>query len=104
MFGACADGGWWLCDFPLLRKTYQEFRLSGFPGVTPRITEYAQGTDARTSLGPHFQRPGRTVLENSLLDVPPPAEVLGADGGLGDFQRVFYSGKSRSHPKYPTPL
>ncbi|KAF9456672.1 S-adenosyl-L-methionine-dependent methyltransferase [Collybia nuda] len=83
---------------------YSEFRLTGYPSVTPRITQYAQGTDPKTSLGPHFQRPGRTILENLLLDVPAPTEVpgvsvSGSEGGLGDFQRVFYSGAH--HPDLP---
>jgi hypothetical protein len=57
------------------------------------ITEYAQGNDFQTSLGPHFQRPGRTILERHLVDVPEPSSILGDDGGLEKLHRVFFCGK-----------
>ncbi|PFH46909.1 hypothetical protein AMATHDRAFT_68792 [Amanita thiersii Skay4041] len=87
---------------------YSEFRLSSHLGLSPLITSYAQGSDPRTSLGPHFQRPGRTILENHLLQVPDPSAVLlptstSASGsspdscGLGDLERAFFAG-----PHLPT--
>jgi hypothetical protein len=54
------------------------------------ITAYAQGTDPITSLGPHFERPGRTRLENLLRDVPDPAGIF--PGEFSDFQRIYYTG------------
>lgn len=77
-------------------------RLSSYPSLSESITQYAQGTDPVTSLGPHFERPGRTVLENHLLDVPLPSDVLSPSSspsildptgcGLGDVERVFFAG------------
>lgn len=78
-------------------------RLSSYPSLSGLITQYAQGTDRTTSLGPHFERPGRTVLENHLLDVPLPSDILPASSssrsildptgcGLGDVERVFFAG------------
>ncbi len=64
---------------------YSEFRLPAYPSLTPLITDYAQGTDPATSLGPHWQRPGRTILENHLLDVPEPS--------WGKTDRVFFTGR-----------
>ncbi|PBK83430.1 hypothetical protein ARMGADRAFT_944961 [Armillaria gallica] len=72
---------------------YAEFRLPAYPSLTPPITDYAQGTDPATSLGPHWQRPGRTISENHLLDVPEPS--------WGKTDQVFFT---RSHyPDLPSP-
>jgi len=71
--------------------TYAELRLKDFPSTSPMITAYAQGTDPMTSLGPHFQRPGRTILENLFRDIPDPRETLAGDG-FADFQRVYFTG------------
>ncbi|KIL60337.1 hypothetical protein M378DRAFT_168221 [Amanita muscaria Koide BX008] len=81
---------------------YSEFALSSYPSLSPLITQYAQGTDPKTSLGPHFERPGRTILENHLLDVPLPSSVLPPSTspshsdptgcGLGDVERAFFTG------------
>ncbi|KAF9531475.1 S-adenosyl-L-methionine-dependent methyltransferase [Crepidotus variabilis] len=68
---------------------YTEFRLTKHPALIPLITEYAQGSDPSTSVGPHFQRPGRTILERYLVDVPEPSTVL-KDATLSDIDRVFF--------------
>ncbi|KAK0192066.1 S-adenosyl-L-methionine-dependent methyltransferase [Armillaria mellea] len=73
---------------------YSEFRLPAYPSLTPLITDYAQGTDPSTSLGPHWQRPGRSILENHLLDVPEPS--------WGKTDRVFFTGSH--YPDLPSPL
>ncbi|KAK0204216.1 S-adenosyl-L-methionine-dependent methyltransferase [Desarmillaria ectypa] len=73
---------------------YSEFRLPAYPSLTPLITDYAQGTDPTTSLGPHWQRPGRSILENHLLDVPEPS--------WGKTDRVFFTGSY--YPDLPSPL
>jgi len=70
---------------------YAEFRLSNYPALTPLITEYAQGSNFHTSLGPHFQRPGRTILERHLVDVPEPSSILKGDG-LERLHRAFFCG------------
>ncbi|KAF5372351.1 hypothetical protein D9615_009267 [Tricholomella constricta] len=82
--------------------TYAEMRLSEYPFVTPLITAYAQGKDLATSLGPYFERPGRTVLENMLTDVPDPSQmesVMIHRGGLAHFERRYFSG-----PHFPAHL
>lgn len=77
--------------------------MSAYPSLSGSITEYAQGTDPSSSLGPHFERPGRTILERHLLDVPHPSTILPSSSsspsiadptgcGLGDVERVFFAG------------
>ena len=73
-------------------KVYAEFQLSNHPTLTPLITAYAQGTNVHTSLGPHFQRPGRTILERHLIDVPDPSSILKVDG-LEELHRAFFCGE-----------
>ncbi|KAF9449848.1 S-adenosyl-L-methionine-dependent methyltransferase [Macrolepiota fuliginosa MF-IS2] len=70
---------------------YSEFRLPEYLSVTPIITAYAQGGDPLTSLGPHFERPGRTILENHLLDVPSPDRVQQTTR-LSNEERVYFAG------------
>ena len=72
---------------------YGEFRLTHYPSLTPLITAYAQGPDLHTSVGAHFQRPGRTILERLLVDVPEPVTVL-KDEALGKMERVYFCGGS----------
>jgi len=80
-------------------QVYSEFRLPQYPSVTPLITKYAQGTDSYTSLGPHWERPGRTVLERHLLDVPSPEKVLGKGGKLAHEERCYFAG-NLYHPTH----
>ncbi|KAG6896706.1 hypothetical protein C0992_006590 [Termitomyces sp. T32_za158] len=83
-------------------STYGEMRLPEYPSTTPLITAYAQGKDLLTSLGPYFERPGRTILENMLTDVPDPTLLEGVvkvRGGLSHFERRYYAGTY-----YPTHL
>ncbi|KAJ3731321.1 S-adenosyl-L-methionine-dependent methyltransferase [Lentinula guzmanii] len=73
--------------------TYSEFRLPKYPSLTPLITHYLQGKDPLTSLGPYWERPGRTILERHLVDVPEPKQVLGIDSEImTDTFRVYFSG------------
>ncbi|TFK65915.1 hypothetical protein BDN72DRAFT_844961 [Pluteus cervinus] len=69
---------------------YSEFRLPEYPTLTPLITAYAQGTDPVTSVGSYFQRPGRTILENLLRDVPHPKSIV--QDQFVDFRRVYFTG------------
>ncbi|KAJ7890480.1 hypothetical protein B0H14DRAFT_2432726 [Mycena olivaceomarginata] len=73
---------------------YSEFRLPQYPHLTPLITEYAQGTDPATSLGPHWE-PGRRILNNHLLDIDAPPT------GWDDLTRVFFTGEH--YPDLPQP-
>ncbi|KAG6906881.1 hypothetical protein DXG01_011502 [Tephrocybe rancida] len=82
--------------------TYGEMRLPEYPTTTPLITAYAQGKDAVTSLGPYFERPGRTILEDMLTAVPDPTlmkHVVDVRGGLSHFERRYFAGLH-----YPTHL
>nr|GAT45722.1 S-adenosyl-L-methionine-dependent methyltransferase [Mycena chlorophos] len=69
---------------------YSDFRLPEYPQLTPIIAEYMQGTDPKTSLGPHWE-PGRKILINHLLDIAPPSQ------GWDSLERVFFTGEY-----YPT--
>ena len=73
-------------------QVYTEFRLTHFPTLTPLIAKYAQGSDPVTSVGPYFQRPGRTILERYLVDVPEPSAILGGDTSL-QMHRVYFCGQ-----------
>ncbi|KAG5339841.1 hypothetical protein C0989_003350 [Termitomyces sp. Mn162] len=76
-------------------STYGEMRLPEYPSTASLITAYAQGKDRLTSLGPYFERPGRTILENMLTDVPDPTlmeSVIKVRGGLSHFERRYYAG------------
>ncbi|KAF8327641.1 S-adenosyl-L-methionine-dependent methyltransferase, partial [Amanita rubescens] len=75
---------------------YSEIRLSAYPSLSEVL-------DPSSSLGPHFERPGRTILERHLLDVPHPSTILPSSSssssiadptgcGLGDVERVFFAG------------
>ncbi|KAF8154457.1 S-adenosyl-L-methionine-dependent methyltransferase [Crassisporium funariophilum] len=68
---------------------YTEIRLTDHPGLTPLITQFFQGQDPVTSIGPHFSRPGRTILERYLVDVPDPSKIL-KDGALEPLHRTFF--------------
>lgn len=60
------------------------------------ITAFAQGKgkdhDPVNSLGSYFERPGRTILENHLLDVPSCESVLGESTTLIE-DRVYFAGE-----------
>lgn len=76
-----------------LVQVYSEFRLPNYPSLTHLITEYAQGTNPETSLGPHWQRPGRTILERHLVDIPEPQQILNQQGTFGSsLHRLFFTG------------
>ncbi|EDR09851.1 uncharacterized protein LACBIDRAFT_318092 [Laccaria bicolor S238N-H82] len=77
---------------------YAEFRLPAYPSLTPLITSYHQGSDSRSSVGMYFQRPGRTILERMLVDIPDPAAVLGGKSELGDVQRMYFFGTDSPPP------
>ncbi|EIW75436.1 S-adenosyl-L-methionine-dependent methyltransferase [Coniophora puteana RWD-64-598 SS2] len=78
---------------------YSEFRVSRHPSLTPLINQYAQGTDKLNSVGPYWQQPGRSILENHLLDIPEPNTIV--PGGFSDFERVFFTGSH--YPDLPSP-
>ena len=71
-------------------QVYSDFRLSRFPSLTPLINDYAEGKDPATSLGPHWQYPGHTVLEDHLVDVPKATDVM--PDSYTDWQHTFFTG------------
>ncbi|KAF9499638.1 S-adenosyl-L-methionine-dependent methyltransferase [Pleurotus eryngii] len=79
---------------------YSEFRFSRHPFLAPLITDYAQGKDPENSLGPYWQQPGRHILEDHLLAVPEPADILGA-GVFAKLQRIYFTGDH--YPLLPDP-
>ncbi|KDQ53965.1 hypothetical protein JAAARDRAFT_136509 [Jaapia argillacea MUCL 33604] len=79
---------------------YSEFRLTSYPSLTPLITAYAQGTDLKSSLGPYWQQPGRSILANHLLDIPKATDVV--PDKFTDWQHIFFTGSH--YPDLPNPL
>lgn len=96
------SAAFWVCPTHVLRtcrqvhhdyeQIYSEFRVAGQPLLTPLIKEYAQGSDPENSLGPHWQQPGRSILDNHLVQVPSATSVL--PDKFSDFERVFFTGAS----------
>ncbi|KIP09388.1 hypothetical protein PHLGIDRAFT_116482 [Phlebiopsis gigantea 11061_1 CR5-6] len=78
---------------------YSEFRLSYHPSATTLIHAYSQGSDPENSLGPYWERPGRTILDEHLVAIPDPEAVV--PGQFMDFQRLYFSGEH--HPMLPSP-
>jgi len=81
---------------------YSEFRLPRYPSLTPTITSYFQGNNPAESMGPYWQQPGRSILENLLLDIPSATDVL--PDQFTDFQRVFYTSPYHLHVPSPLPV
>ncbi|KAI0700292.1 S-adenosyl-L-methionine-dependent methyltransferase [Cytidiella melzeri] len=69
---------------------YSEFRLTGYPSATKLINQYSQGSDPANSLGPHWERPGRTIVDEHLVAIPDPETVV--PGAFCDFERVYFTG------------
>ena len=66
--------------------------MTRYPSATPLINAYAQGPDPQTSLGPHWERPGRTIVDEHLVAIPEPERVV--PGAFCDFERVYFTGVS----------
>lgn len=77
------------------KQGYSEFRLTRYPSATPLIREYSQGNDPLNSLGPHWERPGRTIVDDHLVAVPDPNTVV--PDAFTDFERVYFTGEIK-HP------
>ena len=73
-----------------IAQGYSEFRLTRYPSATPLINNYAQGSDPAESLGPHWERPGRTIVDEHLTAIPDPETIV--PGAFQDFTRVFFTG------------
>ncbi|KAG2122202.1 hypothetical protein BD769DRAFT_1746830 [Suillus cothurnatus] len=64
---------------------YSEFRFTRYPSLTQKIKTYSQGVDPLHSVGPYWQQPGRSILENHLVKVPDGNEVVSS--AFSDFER-----------------
>ncbi|EKM53186.1 uncharacterized protein PHACADRAFT_259362 [Phanerochaete carnosa HHB-10118-sp] len=78
---------------------YSEFRLPRYPSATYLIHEYSRGTDPEKSLGPHWEQPGRSILDDHLVGVPDPGSVV--PDKFQDFERIYFTGNY--HPHFPSP-
>lgn len=56
------------------------------------INNYSQGSNPAESLGPHWERPGRTIVDGHLLAIPEPDTVV--PDAFQDFERLFFTGSS----------
>ncbi|KEP54033.1 putative S-adenosylmethionine-dependent methyltransferase [Rhizoctonia solani 123E] len=65
---------------------YAELRFGGRPDLDPLISEYSHSDE---SLGPHWQQPGRSILEGYLQKVPVPTC---APWDPTSIRRVYYVG------------
>lgn len=63
------------------------------------ITAYSQGTDPATSLGPHWEQPGRRIVDNHLLEIPSASTVI--PDAFHSEERVYFAGDH--HPQLPSP-
>jgi len=78
---------------------YSQLRLSRYPTLTPLIDSYSQGSDPLNSLGPYWQEPGRSVLDNHFLDIPSANEA--GPNAFHSERRVYFTGDY--HPSLPSP-
>ncbi|KAL5505011.1 TMT1 [Sanghuangporus vaninii] len=81
---------------------YSEMRLTRYPSLTPLIDAYTHGTDRATSLGPHWQQPGRSIVENLLRDIPNPNPIT--QGQFHSERRIYFSGSHFPDISYPRPV
>ncbi|CAE6415610.1 unnamed protein product [Rhizoctonia solani] len=65
---------------------YAELRFGGRPALDPLIWEYSHG---EKSLGPHWQQPGRSILEGYLQKVPVPTS---SPWDPTSIRRIYYVG------------
>lgn len=81
---------------------YSEFRLSNYAGATPLIQQYSQGSDPVNSIGPYWEQPGRSIVDNHLQDIPDPSSVV--SGAFEDFERVYFTGSHHAGLPSPRPV
>ncbi|KAH7890649.1 S-adenosyl-L-methionine-dependent methyltransferase [Phlebopus sp. FC_14] len=81
---------------------YSEFRLPRYPSLSPIITHYHKGTDPLTSVGPYWEQPGRSILDNHLVAIPDARGVV--PGVFKDFTRSYFTGVHYPHLPSPRPI
>ncbi|GAB1520779.1 trans-aconitate methyltransferase 1 [Rhizoctonia solani] len=65
---------------------YAELRFGGRPALDPLIHDYSHG---EKSLGPHWQQPGRSILEGYLQKIPLPTS---SPWDPSSIRRIYYVG------------
>ncbi|KAG9309712.1 S-adenosyl-L-methionine-dependent methyltransferase [Chiua virens] len=78
---------------------YSELRLPKYPSLTPSLSHFFQGTDPRTSIGPYWQQPGRSILDGHLVAIPDANDVV--PGSFSDVTRGYFTGAY--YPDLPSP-
>ncbi|KAG2072150.1 S-adenosyl-L-methionine-dependent methyltransferase [Suillus decipiens] len=78
---------------------YSKFRFTRYPSLTQKIDAYVSGNDPLNSVGPYWEQPSRSILDNHLVEVPEGNEVV--PGAFSDFERVFFTGDH--YPSLPSP-
>ncbi|KAF8532367.1 S-adenosyl-L-methionine-dependent methyltransferase [Gautieria morchelliformis] len=78
---------------------YSQFRIAGYPGLTPIIHDYCQGRSLTNSVGPYWEQPGRSILDNHLLDIPRAPEPQ-----FKDHEHIFWTGDYHDSIPDPRPV
>ncbi|TFY51755.1 hypothetical protein EVJ58_g10400, partial [Rhodofomes roseus] len=69
---------------------YSQFRLPRYPSLTPLINEYCRGTDALHSVGPYWEQPGRSIVDEHLQPIPDP-RTLPSGASYAAFERAYFT-------------
>jgi len=81
---------------------YSELRLPKYPTMTPLLSDFFQGTDPLTSIGPYWQQPGRSILDDHLVAIPDACDVV--PGAFKDFSRSYFTGGYYPNLSLPQPI
>lgn len=66
---------------------YSEFRFTSWHLLTRLISEYSREDDPAISLGPHWEQPGRNIVDNHFDPIEMPTEK----DGFRDVKRIWYA-------------
>jgi len=66
---------------------YSEFRFTRWHSLTRLIQEYSGGNDPKISLGPHWEQPGRTIVDSHFDTIQMPTR----EDGFSEVKRVWYA-------------
>ncbi|KAG1779973.1 hypothetical protein EV702DRAFT_1194727 [Suillus placidus] len=83
-----------LTPFKRVTGGYSKFRFTRYPSLTQQIDAHVEGIDPLNSVGPYWEQPGRSILDNHLIEVPEGNEVV--PGVFSDFESDHY-------PSLPSP-
>jgi len=67
--------------------------------LTPIINEYSKGSDLLDSVGPYWEEPGRSILDNHFLDVPKAPQNL-----FKSHEHIFWTGDYHPSLSSPRPI